>query len=105
MHHLYRHLAACDLAVVQGGLTTTMELTAQPTTVPLLPAAPPLRAELSTCATASSATARGGAWTSTTATPDVIAQAIAEEIGADVDYRRSRPTARQRAAALIAELV
>ena len=26
---LYRHLAACDLAVVQGGLTTTMELTAR----------------------------------------------------------------------------
>jgi pimeloyl-ACP methyl ester carboxylesterase/predicted glycosyltransferase len=25
---LYRHLAACDLAIVQGGLTTTMELTA-----------------------------------------------------------------------------
>jgi pimeloyl-ACP methyl ester carboxylesterase/predicted glycosyltransferase len=25
---LYRHLAACDLAVVQGGLTTAMELTA-----------------------------------------------------------------------------
>ena len=24
----YRHLAACDLAIVQGGLTTTMELTA-----------------------------------------------------------------------------
>ena len=28
VHDLYRHLAACDLAVVQGGLTTTMELTA-----------------------------------------------------------------------------
>ena len=28
MHDLYRHLAACDLAVVQGGLTTGMELTA-----------------------------------------------------------------------------
>ena len=28
MHDLYRHLAACDLAIVQGGLTTTMELTA-----------------------------------------------------------------------------
>ncbi len=27
-HNLYRHLAACDLAVVPGGLTTTMELTA-----------------------------------------------------------------------------
>ena len=25
---LYRHLAVCDLAVVQGGLTTAMELTA-----------------------------------------------------------------------------
>ena len=25
---LYRHLAACDLAIVQGGLATTMELTA-----------------------------------------------------------------------------
>jgi hypothetical protein len=25
---LYRHLAACDLAIVHGGLTTCMELTA-----------------------------------------------------------------------------
>ena len=28
VHDLYRHLAACDLAVVQGGLTTSMELAA-----------------------------------------------------------------------------
>ena len=35
----------CDLAVVQGGLTTTMELTAARPAVPLLPAAEPLRAE------------------------------------------------------------
>ncbi|MDQ5814965.1 MAG: alpha/beta fold hydrolase, partial [Actinomycetota bacterium] len=28
VHNLYRHLAVCDLAVVQGGLTTSMELTA-----------------------------------------------------------------------------
>jgi UDP:flavonoid glycosyltransferase YjiC (YdhE family) len=28
VHELYRQLAACDLAVVQGGLTTSMELTA-----------------------------------------------------------------------------
>src|SRR2546425_6357132 len=28
VHELYRHLAACDLAIVQGGLTTGMELTA-----------------------------------------------------------------------------
>jgi len=28
VHELYRHLAVADVAVVQGGLTTTMELTA-----------------------------------------------------------------------------
>ena len=28
VHDLHRHLAACDMAVVQGGLATTMELTA-----------------------------------------------------------------------------
>src|SRR5262249_22259630 len=28
VHDLYRHLAASDLAIVQGGLTTSMELTA-----------------------------------------------------------------------------
>src|SRR4029077_2472281 len=28
VHRLYQHLCACDLAIVQGGLTTTMELTA-----------------------------------------------------------------------------
>ena len=27
IHNLYEHLAVCDLAVVQGGLSTTMELT------------------------------------------------------------------------------
>ena len=28
VERLYRHLAACDIAVIQGGLTTAMELTA-----------------------------------------------------------------------------
>ena len=28
VHNLYQHLAVCDLAVVQGGLSTTMELAA-----------------------------------------------------------------------------
>ena len=42
---LYRHLAACDLAVVQGGLTTTMELDRGAAALPVLPAAQPLRAE------------------------------------------------------------
>ena len=28
VHRLHRHLAACDVAIVHGGLSTTMELTA-----------------------------------------------------------------------------
>ena len=43
---LYRHLAVCDLAVVQGGLTTTMELTAAKRPFLYFPLAQPLRAEL-----------------------------------------------------------
>ena len=31
VHELYRHLAVCDVAVVQGGLTTSMELVAAKT--------------------------------------------------------------------------
>ena len=46
VHDLYRHLAVCDLAVVQGGLTTTMELTAARAALHLRAAAAPLRAEL-----------------------------------------------------------
>ena len=41
---LHRHLAACDLAVVQGGLTTTMELVAARPPVRLRAAGAPLRA-------------------------------------------------------------
>jgi hypothetical protein len=36
---LHLHLAACDLAVVQGGLTTTMELTASRRPFPYFPLA------------------------------------------------------------------
>ena len=46
VHDLYRHLAACDLAIVQGGLTTVDGADRGPATLPLLPAPPPLRAEL-----------------------------------------------------------
>ena len=46
VHDLYRHLAACDLAVVQGGLTTSMELTANRRPFLYFPLAASLRAEL-----------------------------------------------------------
>ena len=45
VHELYRHFAACDLAVVQGGLDDLDGADREPPSLPLLPAAPPLRAE------------------------------------------------------------
>ena len=45
VHELYRHLAVYDLAVVQGGLTTAMELTASRRPFLYFPSSP-LRAEL-----------------------------------------------------------
>jgi hypothetical protein len=67
VHNLYRHFAACDLAVLQGRLTTSMELAA------LLPIGAPsstsrcgtTSSRTSTCVTASSTTEPVGAWTST----------------------------------------
>jgi pimeloyl-ACP methyl ester carboxylesterase len=46
VHNLYRHLAACDLAVVQVRPDHRNGADRAQTTVHLLPAAPPLRAEL-----------------------------------------------------------
>ena len=104
MHNLYRHLAACDLAVVQGGLTTAMELTAGGG-----------RSCTSRCAITSSrtctsptgwtATERAGGWTSRHADPDLIAGAIAEEIKRSVQYREVETDGARRAAETLAELL
>ena len=101
---LYRHLAACDLAVVQGGLTTAMELTA--TRRPFLYF--PLRHHFEQNIHVSHRLERYRArrrMEFETATPEVIAQAIAEEIGGDVDYRPVETGGAAEAAARIAELL
>ncbi len=101
---LYRHLAACDLAVVQGGLTTTMELAAN--SRPFLYF--PLRHHFEQNHHVRHRLERYGAGRCMdyeTATPDVIAQAIAEEIGREPDYRPVESDGAARAAALIAELL
>ena len=77
---LHRQLAAADLAVVQGGLTTTMELTGIRRAVHLHPAAAPLRAELPRGAPARRGTAPGAAWTTTTSRPTRWPRAIADEM-------------------------
>jgi predicted glycosyltransferase len=104
VHDLYRHLAACDLAVVQGGLTTTMELTANRRPFLYFP----LRHHFEQNFHVRYRLERYGAGRCMdfeTATPEVIAAAVAEEIGPDVSYRPVEADGAARAAALIAELI
>jgi UDP-N-acetylglucosamine:LPS N-acetylglucosamine transferase len=101
---LYRHLAACDLAVVQGGLTTSMELTA--TGRPFLYF--PLRHHFEQNVHVRHRLDRYGAGRCMDfdrETPETIAAAIAETIGRTVDYRPVETDGAARAAALIAPLV
>ena len=104
VHELYRHLAACDLAVVQGGLTTSMELTANRRPFLYFP----LRHHFEQNFHVRHRLGRyggGRCMDFDAAAPDVIAAAIAEEIGREVDYRPVEADGAARAAALIAELL
>jgi UDP:flavonoid glycosyltransferase YjiC (YdhE family) len=104
VHNLYRHLAACDLAIVQGGLTTAMELTANGRPFLYFP----LRHHFEQSFHVRHRLGRYGAGRAMdfeTATPSVIAQAIAEEIGREVDYQPVETDGAAKAAARIAELL
>ena len=104
VHHLYRHLAACDIAIVQGGLTTTMELTANRRPFLYFP----LRHHFEQNFHVRHRLDRYGAGRCMdfhTATPDVIAAAIADELGRTVAYRPVETDGAARAAARVAELL
>jgi len=104
VHNLYRHLAACDLAVVQGGLTTSMELTAQKRPFLYFP----LRHHFEQNFHVRHRLERYGAGRRMdfdTSSPDLIAEAIAGEIGRDVDYRDVEADGAARAARRLAELL
>ena len=101
---LYRHLAACDLAVVQGGLTTTMELAAARRPFLYFP----LRDHFEQNRHVRHRLDRYGAGRCmdyASATPDDIAEAIATEIDRPTDYRPVETDGAARAAALIAPLI
>ena len=104
VHDLYRYLAVCDLAVVQGGLTTTMELVA--TSRPFLYF--PLGHHFEQTFHVPHRLARYGAGRRmdyATATPEVIGSAIAAEIGKHMVYRPIDPGAVSRVAGRIAEMM
>ena len=97
---LHRELAACDLAVVQGGLTTTMELVAARR--PFLYV--PLRGHFEQQRHVPHRLARhraGRRMDYADLTPDRLAAAVAEEIDRPVDYLAVPPDGAQRAAALL----
>jgi pimeloyl-ACP methyl ester carboxylesterase/predicted glycosyltransferase len=104
VHELYRHLAACDIAVIQGGLTTAMELTAARRPFLYFPLAHHfeqnhhVRYRLERYGA-------GRCMDYQTAEPSDIAAAIASEISRRVDYRPVRTDGAARAASLLASLL
>jgi pimeloyl-ACP methyl ester carboxylesterase/predicted glycosyltransferase len=104
VHNLYRHLAACDLAVVQGGLTTAMELTTQKQPFLYFP----LRHHFEQNFHVRHRLERYGAGRRMDyddSPPERIAEALAQEIGREVDYRDVEVDGAARAAARIAQLL
>jgi pimeloyl-ACP methyl ester carboxylesterase/predicted glycosyltransferase len=104
VHSLYRHLAACDLAVVQGGLTTAMELTAQKRPFLYFP----LRHHFEQNFHVRHRLERYGAGRRMDfddSPPQRIAAAIAEEIGRPVAYRDVEVDGAARAARRLAQLL
>jgi pimeloyl-ACP methyl ester carboxylesterase len=104
VHDLYRHLAACDLAVVQGGLTTAMELTANRRPFLYFP----LRHHFEQNFHVRHRLDRYGAGRRMDfeqETPETIAAAIADTIGREVGYRPVESDGAAQAAALIAPLL
>jgi pimeloyl-ACP methyl ester carboxylesterase/predicted glycosyltransferase len=101
---LYRHLAACDLALVQGGLTTAMELTANRRPFLYFP----LRCHFEQQVHVPHRLERYGAGRRVDLDgldPDALATAIVGELDRPVDYRPVETDGAARAAALIAGLL
>jgi pimeloyl-ACP methyl ester carboxylesterase/predicted glycosyltransferase len=102
---LHRHLAAADLAVVQGGLTTCMELTA--TRTPFLYV--PLRHHFEQSIHVRHRLERYRAGRclpyEQAADPDALAEAVVAGLSMEVGYRPVETDGAARAAALIAEVL
>ena len=101
---LHRHLAACDLAIVQGGLTTCMELTAARRPFIYVPLRNHFEQNLHVPHRLGRYRA-GRRLDYADLTPDVLAEAVAAEIGRAVGYRPVETDGAERAAALLAELL
>ncbi len=101
---LHRHLAVCDMAIVQGGLTTCMELTANRRPFIYVP----LRHHFEQNFHVRHRLDRYGAgryMPYDDLDPDALASAICEELDRPVEYRPVATDGAARAAAMLAELI
>ena len=106
VHNLYEHFAACDLALVQGGMSTTMELVA--TGRPFLYF--PLRNHFEQNFHVAHRLTNYGVGPDARidfeeATPDRLANLIVRSLGCTPEYRPVETDGAQKAARMIAELL
>jgi hypothetical protein len=101
---LHRHLAACDLAIVQGGLTTAMELTAAKRPFLYFPLGHHFEQHFHVRHRLDRYRA-GRCMDFRTTDPDALAAAIAAELGRPVDYVDVETHGAATAARQIAQLV
>jgi pimeloyl-ACP methyl ester carboxylesterase/predicted glycosyltransferase len=98
------HLFACDAAVVQGGLTTTMELVACGRPFVYVPLGDHFEQQRHVRHRLERHRA-GRCLDHLALDPDTLGHAIAEQLGTPVDYLRVSPDGAARAANLLAELL
>lgn len=102
---LYRLSAACDVAVVQGGLTTCMELTALRKPFVYVPLRHHFEQTFHVRARLDRYEAGRHLPYEDATDPDGLAEAIAKEVGREVAYRPVETDGAARAADLLADLV
>jgi pimeloyl-ACP methyl ester carboxylesterase/predicted glycosyltransferase len=104
VERLYRHLSVCDLAVVQGGLTTTMELAAAGRPFLYFPLHNHFEQNFHVRHRLDQYGA-GRMMNFRSTEPDELAEAVVTETGRNVSYKPVETDGAARAAGLIAELV
>jgi UDP:flavonoid glycosyltransferase YjiC (YdhE family) len=101
---LYEHLAACDVAIAQGGATTTLELTALRRPFIYFPLEDHFEQNL----VVAKRLARHGAGLRlhySETTPETLADAVVGQLGREASWPEIPTDGAQRAAELIHELV
>ena len=104
VHRLYEHLAACDLAIVQGGGTTTLELTALRRPFIYFPLEGHFEQRIHVAGRIERHRA-GVRLEFNATTPQQLASAVMSNIGTEVGYPAIATNGARKAAELIVELL